>query len=73
MELNRLNELFKLDEFGLKESLFEGLVNMYGVDIPTCPTSPWAVIAALCDNYLDPSGYLLGEIRKESLRNKGIK
>lgn len=67
VELNRLNELFKLDEFGLKERLFEGLVNMYGVDIPT---SPWAVIAALCDNYLDRSGYLLGEIRKESLRKK---
>ena len=63
------NKVFKLDDITLKERLFEGLISLYGVDIPTTPA---LIIATLCDEYLDRSGYLLGEVRKESFKLRMI-
>jgi hypothetical protein len=56
--------VFKLDDETLKERLWEGLVNMYSLGYKS--TAPAVVIAALCENYLDRSGELLGKVRKAS-------
>lgn len=67
------NRLFRLDDETLKERLKEGLVEIYSRGHDYGVSSPAGIIARLCDEYLDRSGYLLGEIRKESLCRRGIK
>jgi CRISPR/Cas system-associated protein Csm6 len=59
------NSLFKLDDEHLKERLVEGLVALYGERGVANQ-----VVAKLCDDYLDRSGYLLGEIRRLALERK---
>jgi len=67
------NKLFKLDDNTLKERLLEGLVEIYSRGHIYGISSPAGIIAQLCDEYLDRSGNLLGEIRKESLKRRRIK
>lgn len=64
-----MKELFKLDDDTLKERLTEGLVALYITSSPY-PITPAGVVAHLCDDYLDRSGYLLGEIRRLALERK---